>query len=172
MTTLRAWRGPIILGVVYLVVGIISRQSLARTLEVTREYLVEMALIIPAVLILMGLFEVWVPRDMIQRLLGQRSGTRGTLLAFFLGTAPTGPLYVAFPVASSLLKKGASTVNVIVFLGAWAAAKLPLVAAEIRFLGPDFALLRLALTGLSLPIMGHLAQVFMADRKQAASRER
>lgn len=92
--------------------------------------------------VLMGLSEVWVPRDMIRRLLGQRSGARGVLVAFFFGTAPTGPPYVAFPLASGLLKKGASTVKAIIFLEAWAAAKLPLVAAEIRFLGPDFARLR------------------------------
>jgi uncharacterized membrane protein YraQ (UPF0718 family) len=70
-----------------------------------------------------------------------------------LGSLTVGPLYAAFPIAAILLKKGARVFNVIVFLSVKAAAEVPLVAMEAKFLGARFALLRLVLTfGASLII--------------------
>jgi uncharacterized membrane protein YraQ (UPF0718 family) len=74
------------------------------------------------------------------------------------GAAPTGPLYVAFPIAAMLLKKGASPLNVIILLDAWAAIKIPQLLVEAKFLGPSFMLVRLALTVPSAILMGWLIQ--------------
>jgi len=57
-----------------------------------------------------------------------------------------GPLYVAFLLGRSLLRKGASLFNVSIFLCVWASIKIPMILFEIKFLGVDFAGLRLALT--------------------------
>jgi len=67
-----------------------------------------------------------------------------------MGTLPTGPLYVAFPIAGELLRKRASVMNVVVFLGAWASLKMPQIGVEIQFLGLRFALLRTILTFLGI----------------------
>ncbi|NSW90572.1 MAG: hypothetical protein HPY74_07820 [Firmicutes bacterium] len=48
-----------------------------------------------------------------------------------LGTLPTGPLYVAFPMVGSLLRKGARISNMVIFLGSWAALKIPQLMVEI-----------------------------------------
>ena len=91
-------------------------------------------------------------------LLGRDSGGKGILLALLFGSAPTGPLYVAFPIAAMLLKKGASPFNVIILLNAWAAIKIPQLLIEANFLGPAFMLVRLALTLPSVILMGWLIQ--------------
>ena len=114
--------------------------------RVAGEYFLELLWVIPPVFVLMGLFQQWVSKDMIQKYLGRDAGIRGLVLAYVMGTLPTGPVYVAFPVAAALMTKGARLRNVIVFLGVWAAAKLPQVLMEIKFLGVAFALTRHVLT--------------------------
>lgn len=122
--------------------------------DVSLSYLQEMALIIPPVFILMGLFEVWVPKSFIQKYMGKKAGIKGIGLAFVFGTIPTGPVYIAFPIAAAMHRKGARVMNITVFLGTWAAAKLPQLMVELKFLGPSFTGLRFVLTVLSVIIIG------------------
>lgn len=128
------------------------------------DYLKEMALILPPVFILMGLIEVWVPKEKIEGWLGQQSGLKGTLLSILLGTLPTGPLYVAFPIALTLLRKGARVRNVVVFLGVWAAVKIPQLLVEIEFLGFNFTMMRIVLTLSTVLISGWLIELFYSAR--------
>ena len=85
----------------------------------------------PAIVILIGLFAVFVPKQMVADYLGHASGLKGFLLAALLGSLPTGPLYVAFPLAAAMLKKGARIATIIVFLTAWACIKLPQEMVEL-----------------------------------------
>lgn len=118
------------------------------------EFFVEMMLILPAVMVLMGLFTVFVPKDLVVKHLGRESGLRGVFIAIVMGTLPTGPLYIAFPIASALLKKGARVSNIVVFLSAWSCIKLPQELVELEFLGVRFMLARLALTVVFAILMG------------------
>lgn len=102
--------------------------------------------IVPPVLVLLALFDAWVPKEIVERGLGPASGPRGVAFALLLGTAAAGPIYAAFPVGLSLRAKGARTANLVIFLGAWATIKVPMLMMESAFLGARFALLRLALT--------------------------
>jgi uncharacterized membrane protein YraQ (UPF0718 family) len=122
------------------------------------EFFAEMILILPAVMVLMGLFAVFVPDDLIVRYLGGNSGVKSMLLAIFIGAFPTGPLYVAFPIAASLLKKGARVASVIAFLSAWACIKIPQELVELQFLGAEFMLARLTLTVVFVLAMGLLIE--------------
>jgi len=90
---------------------------------------------------------------MVVKYLGKASGIKGVILAIILGALPTGPLYIAFPMAAALLKKGAKISNIIVFLSAWACIKIPQEMVELQFLGPQFMLLRLSLTIIFVIIM-------------------
>jgi uncharacterized membrane protein YraQ (UPF0718 family) len=129
-------------------------------LFVSKDYLVEMISILPPVLVLCGLFDAWVPKRTIERLMGDASGIKGTSIAFLLGTVAMGPLYAAFPIGKSLLNKGASLYNVAVFLCVWASIKIPMILFEIKFLGAEFALLRLALTVPAILVIGALLNIF------------
>ena len=122
------------------------------------EFSLRMILLVPGIFILIGILDVWVPKEAIQKHIGEDSGVKGmlyvVLLAFFQG----GPLYVAFPVAHLLWKKGCSVRNIFVYIGSFSALKVPMVMFEISFLGWRFSLLRAAV---SLPVFLLVAE-FMA----------
>ncbi len=104
-----------------------------------------MLLVLPPIFMLLGLLDVWVPREIMMKYMGPDSGLRGPLLAFLLGSAAAGPLYGAFPVAAVLMKKGASFNNILIFIGAWSTTKIPMLLFEMNALGFRFALARLAI---------------------------
>jgi uncharacterized membrane protein YraQ (UPF0718 family) len=104
-----------------------------------------MLLVIPPIFVLLGLLDVWVPREQMIKYLGPGSGIRGPVLAFLLGSFAAGPLYGAFPFAAVLMKKGSSLMNILIFIGAWSTTKIPMLLFEISALGPRFALSRLAI---------------------------
>lgn len=118
------------------------------------KFFVEMIWILPGVMVLMGLFMVWVPKEMVEKYLGKTSGIKGFSLSILFGALPTGPLYVAFPLALSLIKKGARISNIIIFLSAWACIKIPQEMVELQFLGTKFMAARLILTIVFVVIMG------------------
>ena len=57
----------------------------------------EMLLVIPPVFILLGLLDVWVPREQMIRFMGPESGLRGGVLAFVMGSAAAGRSTRPFP---------------------------------------------------------------------------
>jgi uncharacterized membrane protein YraQ (UPF0718 family) len=126
----------------FVVLVIVGGDKGAAARHVSWEYLKEMAIILPAVLVIMGLVTVWVSRETIVKFMGEGSGVKGVILSFILGSIPMGPLYIAFPLAAMLLKKGAKVSNIIIFLSAWACIKLPIEIVEFQFLGWKFALTR------------------------------
>lgn len=130
----------------------------APVLRNTWDYLTEMILILIPVAMLIGLLDVWMPKQLIGKYLGRESGWKGMALSGLFSTAMAGPLYVALPIAGMLLRKGASPLNVVIFLNVWAAIKIPQLVVETKFLGPAFMLTRLALTVPSVILMGWLIQ--------------
>jgi uncharacterized membrane protein YraQ (UPF0718 family) len=117
-------------------------------------YFVQMMMILPAVMLMVGLFSVWGSTELVVKYMGKTSGLKGIFLAILFGALPTGPLYIAFPIAAALLKKGAGISKIIVFLSAWACIKLPQEMMELQFLGWKFMTLRLVLTVAFVSIMG------------------
>ncbi len=59
---------------------------------------------------------------------------------------------------ATLLRKGASITNMVIFLGSWAALKIPQLMVEIKFLGIAFASLRFILTLSALVLVGNLME--------------
>lgn len=117
-----------------------------RGTKVIWDYFIEMMEILPAVMVLVGLFQVWISRELIMKYLGRKSGITGIALSIFFGMLPMGPLYVAFPLGAMLLHKGARISNVAIFLSAFACIKFAQELVELQFLGASFMLARLLLT--------------------------
>ena len=124
-------------------IGILDPRLGSKSLNVTLFSLKEMLLILPPIFVLLGLLDVWVPRETMIRFMGEKSGMKGILLAIFLGSAAAGPLYGAFPVAAVFMKKGVKLTNVFIFLGAWSTTKIPMFLFEFSALGGKFAITRL-----------------------------
>jgi uncharacterized membrane protein YraQ (UPF0718 family) len=135
--------------------------------EITNSFkdsLIEMITFIPFLFIIVGLFDVWVPKEKIQRHIGPGSGVKGILLVILLAMLQAGPLYGAFPVAYMLWKKGASIRNIFIYLGAFTSLKIPMLGIEIAYLGIQFTLVR---TIVSLPLfigIGYLMEWYLKDR--------
>ena len=124
----------------------------------------EMILFLPLMFILIGLFDVWVPREKIEKHIGGESGWKGTGLVILLATLQAGPLYGAFPFAYILWKKGCSIRNVFIYLGAFATIKIPLITFEIGFLGLKFSLLRTLITLPVFIFIGYLMEWYLKDK--------
>jgi len=133
----------------------------SRILSTSLGYFKDMMIILPSVMILMGLFMVWISNDLVLKFMGKTSGLKGMFLSLLLGSLPTGPLYAAFPIAVALKSKGASAANMVVFLSAWACIKIPQELVEIQFLGYKFMIVRLLLTIVLVIIMGKLIGYFI-----------
>ncbi len=66
-----------------LIMTLISR-DLGRTAVTTiGSSLREMLLVLPPIFILLGLLDIWVPRETMMKLMGEGSGLKGILLAIF-----------------------------------------------------------------------------------------
>lgn len=124
----------------------------------------EMILFLPIMFILIGLFDVWVPRDKIEKHIGGESGWKGTALVILLASLQAGPLYGAFPFAYILWKKGCSIRNVFIYLGAFATIKIPMITFEIGFLGLKFSLLRTLITLPLFIIIGYIMEWYLKDK--------
>ncbi len=162
-------KGFMLLGLVVLatvLISILIPEKSALIRQTSFDYFKQMVLIFPAILILMGLFNVWVSKEFIMNHLGENSGFKGILIAFFLGAIPTGPIFIAFPIAQALRKKEASYTNIVIFLSAWACVKIPQELVELQFLGAKFMLVRLSLTVVFITIMGLAINKLMAIGKQ------
>lgn len=122
-------------------------------------FTLEMAAFLPAMFILVGLFDVWVPRRVVERHVGRESGPLAILWMVLLGTLQAGPLYGAFPVAVALWRKGTAPRNVFIYLGTFSALKIPMLTFEVAFLGWQFSLVR---TTVTLPVF--IALAYLLER--------
>ena len=106
--------------------------------------------ILPFAFILIGLFEVWVKRETIEKHFGEAAGIRGYIWAVLLAGTTVGGLYVAFPVAYSLYSKGAKLSVIFTYISASAICRIPMAIFEASFLGIKFTAIRLLV---SLPLV-------------------
>lgn len=121
-----------------------------KSLTISFHNFLEMLKILPPIFILMGLMDVWIPKQTMMKYMGKGAGIKGGIIAFLLGSFSGGPLYASFPIAAVFIKKGVSLINIFILIGTWSAAKIPMMLFEISQLGPKFALARffLNLTGI------------------------
>lgn len=129
-----------------------------------RLFFTEMITFLPLMFILIGLFDVWIPKEKVEKHIGQESGIKGIFWVVILATLQAGPLYAAFPVAYLLWKKGASIKNIFIYLGAFSALKVPMLTFEIGFLGLKFSLLRTLITLPVFILIGSLMAVYLKNK--------
>ena len=134
----------------------INNELGTKAIDIIGYSLKEMLLIIPPIFILLGLLDVWVPREIMIKYMGEESGVTGVILSIILGSAAAGPLYAAFPIAGVFMKKGVKFSNVLIFIGAWSTTKIPMFLFELSSLGSKFALTRLLVDIPGIIIIGSI----------------
>ncbi len=151
----------VFVALVYIVIFIVSPESAAKSVGNSVYYLLEMLQVLPVIFLLTAVVEALVPKEMIIRGFGEKSGFKGNLLALLLGSISAGPIYAAFPLCKTLLKKGASISNIVIILSAWAVIKIPMLANEAKFLGVEFMAIRWVLTVIAIFIMAYTTGVIV-----------
>jgi len=114
--------------------------------EISRNFAsfsLDMLKVLPCAFVLIGLFEVWVKKETVEKHLGEESGIRGYVWGILLASTTVGGLYVAFPVAYSLYSKGAKLSVIFTYIGASAICRVPMTIFEASFLGIKFSAIRL-----------------------------
>ena len=163
---LKRYRVFLLLVLANIVIGLIVPDIGLKSLDITKQNLIEMLSVIPPIFILLGLLDVWVDRATMIKYTGKGSGIKGILIAFLLGSAAAGPLYAAFPVAGVMLKKGSSLMNVFIFIGAWSTTKIPMLTFEAASLGLPFTLTRLALSIVGIMAIAIITQKSLNNAQQ------
>jgi uncharacterized membrane protein YraQ (UPF0718 family) len=106
-------------------------------------FTIEMIKLLPFIFILIGLFDVWVKKEFIEKHLGKDSNFLSYLWAILLAGPIAGGLIAAFPIAYSLFQKGAKMSVIFTFISAAAVCRIPMTLFEASFLGIKFTLIRL-----------------------------
>ena len=113
-------------------------------------FLFSMITIFPCAFILIGLFEVWMKRETIEKHLGTDSGVVSYMWALILAATNVGGLFVAFPVAYTLFHKGARLSVIFTYIGAAAVCRVPMTVFEASYMGVKFSVIRFVV---SLPLI-------------------
>lgn len=132
----------------------------------TKSSIVQMLSVLPAIMILLGLLDVWIPKEYFIKYMGLNSGIIGIALAFLIAFFSAGPMYAAFPFTALLIKKGVKFSNIIIFLNAWCVTKFSTLLFEISSLGYEFTLIRLIIDIPGVIIMGYIVN-YIVNRKRA-----
>ncbi len=132
-----------------------------RTVESASSNFIQMLSVLPPIMILLGLMDVWVPRETLIKYMGNDSGIVGIILAMAIGSIAAGPMYAAFPFTAVLIKKGVRFSNVIIFMNAWCVTKISTLLFEVSALGYKFTIARLIIDIPGVIIMGYLVYRLM-----------
>lgn len=140
---LKKYKWSVVLISAIIILNIYDGSIGAKANEITLSNFLSMFSILPPILLLIGLLDVWVPKEVMIKYMGEHAGVKGILIAFLLGSFAAGPLYAAFPIAAILLKKNAKISYVLFFLGVWSSAKLPMVMFEYTSFGAKFTIIHI-----------------------------
>ncbi len=153
-----------LVALLYAVIFIVSPDKATKSVGNSVYYLIEMLQVLPVIFLLTVVIEALVPKEMIMRGFGEKSGFKGNLLALLLGSISAGPIYAAFPISKTLLGKGASIPNIVIILSAWAVIKVPMLANEAKFLGVNFMMIRWVLTVIAIFVMAYITGMLVKKK--------
>jgi len=156
MVLIKKYRLTIISITVMMLLSVINLELGKKAVTITGSSLIEMLTILPPVFVLLGLLDVWVPREVMMKYLGEHSGIRGMIISIILGSASAGPLYGAFPIAAVFMKKGVKFSNILIYIGAASTTKIPSFMFELSSLGPRFAVTRMIVNLVGIIIMAYI----------------
>lgn len=115
----------------------------------------DMVLILPPAFILIGLFDVWAKREVIEKHFGESANMSGYIWSILLAATTVGGTFVAFPVANALYHKGARYSMIMTYVTSASLVMIPMSIMEAAILGLKFTAVRI-LVSLPLVIIGAL----------------
>ena len=101
---------------ILIIIGLFSLNLFLNVLNSVKSNILQMLSVLPPIMILLGLMDIWIPRETLMKYMGKKSGIIGIVLAMLIGSIAAGPMYAAFPFTAVLIKKGAKFSNIIIFI--------------------------------------------------------
>lgn len=129
-----------------------GRQSLIAA----RQTLWRMIPLLLAIFALIGLFQEFVPPEMIRRWLGSENHLFSLLIGGLVGAIAIGPPVAAFPIAGSFIATGAWPPAAAAFIVSWVSVGVITLPIEAHVFGWRFALWRNLITFLTALLIGLL----------------
>ena len=102
--------------------------------------------ILPPAFVLIGLFDVGVSRETVERNFGQAAGPMKYVWSILLAATTVGGTFVAFPVAHALHGKGARFSAILAYMSSASLVMVPMTVIEASILGIRFSLVRLLIS--------------------------
>ena len=146
---------------VLIILSFFSKSILTQTINTSTSSILQMLSVLPPVMILLGLMDVWIPREQLIKYMGNKSGIIGIILSILIGSIAAGPMYSSFPFTAVLIKKGAKFSNIIIFMNAWCLTKVSTLLFEFSALGYKFTLARLLIDIPGVLIMSYFINLLM-----------
>lgn len=155
-------------------IGVYVRDGTERFLAILHEDIILWLTILPKVaagVTVAAFLRILLPREVVARWIGERSGLKGLAVASLAGAIiPGGPMTI-FPIATALYLSGADRGSTIAFITGWLTLGINrAIVWELSFFGTDFVLARM-LVSIPMPILCGLAARALPgrtdDQKQA-----
>ena len=119
-----------------------SREKTKKAFKIAGKSLLNAAPSLLTVLGIVGLTLGILPPETISRLVGAEAGFTATIMAAVIGAVTLIPSLVAFPLAGSLLRSGATVMTISAFITTLVMVGVVTAPLEIKTLGKKFTLLR------------------------------
>lgn len=145
-----------LIALVYGLLWRVSKEKTDRSMTIGAKAFVTLLPLLVAIFALVGLFQEFVPPEMIERWLGSSSGGVALVTGGVLGAVAIGPPLAAFPLAGSMLDAGAWAPAVAAFIVSWVSVGIVTLPYEASVFGSRFALLRNGLSFLVALLVGWL----------------
>jgi len=128
---------------VFLIVSVIkSKKKTKKAFKIAGKALLNMAPSLLTVLGIVGLTLGILTPETIEKLVGAEAGFMATIVAALIGAITLIPALIAFPLAGSLLRSGATVMTISMFITTLVMVGTITAPMEIKILGKKFTLLR------------------------------
>ncbi len=133
-----------------------SREKTLESLRVSGRSLARLFPLLLAIFGLIGLFQVFLPPELIEEWLGASSGVGSLVIGGLLGAVAIGPPVAAFPLADSLLEAGAWPPAAAAFVVSWISVGIVTLPFEAEVFGLRFAVSRNLIAFIAALLIGLL----------------
>ncbi len=139
-----------------------SKEKTRKALTIGRRSLLNMLAPMLTLVGIIGLIMVFLPPEWIAAHLGEGAGPIGTLTAALVGAITLIPGFVAYPLAGSLYRAGASVMTVAAFITTLTMVGFVTAPFESKQLGRRFTLWRNGLSFLSALVIAYVMGVLLS----------
>lgn len=139
MSVILIW----ILGAVFLILSMVKdREKTVNSLLAAWKFFRSMALPVLATLWAIGFLLIFLSPGLISRAIGANSGWQGIVLAALFGSIVLIQAFIAFPLAGSILRQGASVSAIAAFVTTLVMVGVITAPLEMKFFGKKFTFWR------------------------------